>query len=243
MRASNVIYDIPEGRPIWQTLPIRIGVTALALIVLTLAAAVVVLSGPVARGVGDLIGLGDTAVSVWNIVKWPVLVVIVAALLAVLYWAAPNARVGGIRWVSPGGLVAVLLWIAVSAAFALYVTFAASYAKTYGSLAGVIIFMVWLWLTNIAVLLGAQVNAELDRGRAIRAGMPEEVEPFAQPRDTRTMDQRDRRRLDAAQHEREAQREREAQHEREAQQEREAQPEREDSRPVPGQSRHSEREQ
>ena len=192
MRASNKIYGMPEGRPIWKTVPIRIGVTLLAVVVLTVAAAIVVLTGPVAHAVGDVFGLGDTAVLVWNIVKWPVLVIIVAALLAVLYWAAPNARQGGIRWLSPGGLVGVLGWIIVSALFALYVLIAASYDKTYGSLAGVIIFLVWLWLTNIAILFGAEVNAELDHGRAIAAGLPEEVEPFARPRDTRAMDDRDR---------------------------------------------------
>jgi len=193
MRASNVIYDIPEGRPIWKTLPIRLGVTLLSLIVLSVGTAIVVLSGPIAHRVGDLIGLGDTAVLVWNIVKWPVLLVLVSVLLAVLYWAAPNARQGGIRWVSPGGVIAVLLWILVSVLFSLYVAFASSYAETYGALAGVIIFMVWLWLTNIAILLGAEINAELNRGRAIAGGMPEDLEPFAEPRDTRKMDERDRR--------------------------------------------------
>ncbi|MGW5240619.1 YihY/virulence factor BrkB family protein [Monashia sp. NPDC004114] len=202
MRASNTIYGIPEGRPIWKTVPIRVGVTILAVVVLTVAAAIVVLSGPVAHAVGDVVGLGDTAVMVWNIVKWPVLVVIVAALLAVLYWAAPNARQGGIRWLSPGGLVGVLGWIGVSALFAVYVVVAASYDKTYGSLAGVIIFLVWLWLTNLAILFGAEVNAELDRGRAIEGGMPDRVEPFAEPRDTRAMDDRDREAVEQALRER-----------------------------------------
>ncbi len=198
MRASNRIYGIPEGRPIWKTVPIRIGVTILAVVVLTVAAAIVVLTGPVAHAVGDVVGLGDTTVLVWNIVKWPVLVLIVAVLLAVLYWAAPNARQGGIRWLSPGGLVGVLGWIVVSALFALYVAVAASYDKTYGPLAGVIVFLVWLWLTNLAILFGAEVNAELDRGRAIQAGMPDRVEPFAEPRDTRAMDDLDREAVERA---------------------------------------------
>jgi membrane protein len=198
MRASNKIYSMPEGRPIWKTVPIRIGVTLLAVVILTVAAAIVVLSGPIAHAVGDVVGLGDTSVLVWNIVKWPVLVIIVAALLAVLYWAAPNARQGGIRWLSPGGMVGVIGWIVVSALFAVYVVVAASYDKTYGSLAGVIIFLVWLWLTNVAILFGAEVNAELDRGRAIAGGMPDGVEPFAEPRDTRAMDDRDREAVEQA---------------------------------------------
>jgi membrane protein len=202
MRASNTIYGIPEGRPIWKTIPIRIGVTLLAVVVLTIAAAIVVLSGPVAHGVGDIVGLGDTAVLVWSIVKWPVLVIIVATLLAVLYWAAPNARQGGIRWLSPGGLVGVIGWIVASVLFAIYVVVAGSYDKTWGSMAGVIIFLVWLWLTNLAILFGAEVNAELDRGRAIEGGMPDRVEPFAEPRDTRAMDDRDREAVERALRER-----------------------------------------
>jgi membrane protein len=197
MRASNAIYGIPEGRPIWKTVPVRVGVTVLAIVVITLAAAIVVLSGPIARRVGDLIGLGDTAVLVWSIVKWPALVLLVSVFLAVLYWASPNAR-RGIRWLSPGAFVAVVLWIVVSVAFSLYVVYASSYAKTYGSLAGVVIFMIWLWLTNIAVLLGAEINAEIDRGRAIAEGLPDSVEPFAEARDTRSMAELDRAAVDEA---------------------------------------------
>jgi len=117
MRASNVIYDIGEGRPIWKTLPIRVGVTVFAVIVLVVSAIIVVVSGPVARQLGDVIGVGDTTVLLWSILKWPVLVVLISVLLAVLFWASPNARQAGIRWVSPGGVIAVLLWVAASAIF------------------------------------------------------------------------------------------------------------------------------
>jgi membrane protein len=204
MRASNVVYDIGEGRPIWKTIPLRIGLTVFALVVLLIGVLIVVLSGPVAQQIGDLLGLGDTAVLVWNIVKWPVLVVLISVLLAVLFWAAPNAKQEGIKWVSPGGVIAVLIWLGASALFALYVTLFASYNKTYGSLAGVIIFLVWLWITNIAVLLGMEINAELQHGRAIAEGLPPEVEPFAEPRDTRKMDEGETR--DVAEAERERQR-------------------------------------
>jgi len=198
MRASNVIYDIGEGRPIWKTLPIRIGVTILAVVVMVLSAVIVVVSGPVAEQVGNVIGAGNTAVTVWNILKWPVLILLVSLLLAVLFWASPNAKQAGIKWVSPGGVIAVLLWLVVSALFAVYVTHFSSYSKTYGSLAGVVIFLVWLWLTNLAILMGAEINAELDHGRAIAEGLPEDVEPFAEPRDTRKLGQDDQRQLQRA---------------------------------------------
>lgn len=154
------------------------------MIVLVTSAVIVVVSGPVARQVGDVLGAGDTAVLVWNILKWPVLFVLFSLLLAVLFWASPNARQSGIKWVSPGGLIAVLLWLVISAVFAVYVVNFSSYNKTYGSLAGVVIFLVWLWLSNIAILLDAEINAELDHGKAIEEGLPEDAEPFAVPRDT-----------------------------------------------------------
>ncbi len=192
MRTSNVIYGIGEGRPIWKTVPIRIGVTVFAVLVLVASAVIVVVSGPVARQVGDVLGAGDTAVLLWGILKWPVLFILISLLLAVLFWASPNARQGGIKWVSPGGLIAVLLWLVVSAAFAFYVASFSSYNKTYGSLAGVVIFLVWLWLSNIAILLGAEINAELDHGKAIEEGLPEDAEPFAVPRDTTKLSDEDK---------------------------------------------------
>ncbi|KJK10471.1 ribonuclease [Terrabacter sp. 28] len=198
MRASNVIYDIPEGRPIWKTIPIRVGVTVFAVVVMVVSAVIVVVSGPVARQIGQLVGAGDTGLMLWNVLKWPVLLLLVSVLFAVLFWASPNARQGGVKWVSPGGILAVLMWLVVSGLFAVYVAYFSSYNKTYGSLAGVVVFLVWLWLTNIAILLGAEVNAELDRGRAIAAGVPEDLEPFAEPRDTRAMSDFDRAAVEEA---------------------------------------------
>ncbi|MEV5410220.1 YihY/virulence factor BrkB family protein [Thermopolyspora sp. NPDC052614] len=184
MRASNAIWDIPEGRPIWKTMPIRVGVTLLTLVLLAAMAIVVVISGPLARRAGDLLGLGQAAVTAWDIVKWPIILLVVSFLFALLYWAAPNAR-RGFRWVNPGGLLALVLWLAASAVFALYVANFGSYNKIYGSLAAVIIFLVWLWISNIAILLGAEFNAELERGRAIAGGHPAAAEPYVEPRDTR----------------------------------------------------------
>ena len=198
-QASNIIYGIGEGRPIWKTIPLRLGVTLVAVVVLVVSAVLVVVSGPVANQVGNAVGAGRAAVVAWDVAKWPVLLILVSVLLAVLFWASPNAKQGGIRWISPGGIIATLLWLAVSALFALYVTNFSSYEKTYGSLAGVVIFLVWLWLTNVALLLGAEVNAELEHARAIADGMPENVRPFAEPRDTRKLDEGDRQAVEKAQ--------------------------------------------
>ncbi|REE95852.1 YihY/virulence factor BrkB family protein [Thermomonospora umbrina] len=185
MRASNAVYDVPEGRPVWKTMPIRIAVTLVALVLLSASAIAVVVTGPLAQKAGDLLGLGSAAVTAWNIAKWPVMLVAISFLFALLYWASPNAR-QGFRWVTPGGILALLVWLAASGGFAVYVTNFGSYNKTYGSLAGVIIFLVWLWIGNTALLLGAELNAELQRGRAIAEGRPGDEEPYVEPRDTRT---------------------------------------------------------
>ncbi|MEU9829280.1 YihY/virulence factor BrkB family protein [Micromonospora chersina] len=187
MRASNSIYDVPEGRPIWKTLPIRLGVTAIIGVMLLASAVIVVFTGGLAEQAGNAIGLGSTAVTVWNIAKWPVLLVLVSLMFAILYWASPNARRGGFRWVSPGGILAVVIWLVVSGLFALYVSNFGSYNKTYGAVAGVIIFLVWLWLSNIAILLGAEFDAELERSRAIAAGHPADEEPYVELRDDRKL--------------------------------------------------------
>jgi membrane protein len=188
MRASNSIYDIEEGRPIWKTLPVRVGLTVALLLMTAVSAVAVVVSGGLAEQMGNLIGVGDTAVTIWNIAKWPVLVLLVSLMFALLYWGAPNVKHGGFKWFSPGGLLGVLVWIIASAAFAFYVANFASYNKTYGALGGVIIFLVWMWISNIALLLGAEFDAELERGRRIEAGHPAEREPYVEPRDTRKMD-------------------------------------------------------
>ncbi len=182
MRASNVVWDVEEGRPIWKTIPVRLGVTVVTLLLLTAGAIAVTFTGGLAREVGNVIGVGNTAVQIWDIAKWPVLVILVAVMLAILYYAAPNVKQPGFHWVTPGGLLAVLLWIAVSALFALYVANFSSYNKTYGALASVIVFLVWLWITNTVILLGAELNAELERARQIEGGLPADREPFLPPR-------------------------------------------------------------
>src|SRR5215211_4540859 len=187
MRASNAIYDVEEGRPIWKTAPTRFLTTLVLLLMLAAVAIAVTFTGPLAKQAGNVIGVGSSAVTAWDIAKWPVILVVVITMFAILYWAAPNVKHPKFHWISPGGVVGVLLWIVASAAFAFYVANFASYNKTYGALGGVIVFLTWLWISNIAVLLGAEFNSELERGRQIEAGHPEDRVPFLRPRDTRKM--------------------------------------------------------
>jgi membrane protein len=188
IRASNAIYEVEEGRPIWKTLPLRLGLTIAMMVLLAVTAIGVVLTGGIADRVGRAIGLGDTGLLVWNIAKWPVLALLVSLAIALLFWASPNVRQPGFKWLTPGSALAVLTWVVASAGFALYVANFASYNKVYGSLAAVVIFLVWLWISNLAVLFGAEFDAELIRGKEIAQGHPETVEPFLEPRDTRAMD-------------------------------------------------------
>jgi membrane protein len=187
MRASNAVYDVEEGRPIWKKLPIRLGVTLVTVVLLALTAVGVVFTGSLASKMGKLIGLSSQAVSVWNVAKWPVLVLLVVVVFAILYFAAPNAKQPGLKWALPGAAVAVVTWLIASALFAFYVANFASYNKTYGTLGGVIAFLVWLWISNVALLLGLEFNAERARGIAIDDGYPEDREPYVEPRDTRAM--------------------------------------------------------
>lgn len=176
----------------------RLFITVALVVMLVIAAAIVVLTGPIANQVGTAFGIGSTAVLIWDIVKWPVLLVIVSVMISLLYKASPNVRQPSFRWVSAGGVVAVVIWLIASGLFAVYVSFAGSYNKTYGSLATVIIFLVWLWISNIAILLGAEFNAEAQRERAIRAGLPDDAEPFAELRDTRKLDDPEKHRVERA---------------------------------------------
>ncbi|MFF4451975.1 YihY/virulence factor BrkB family protein [Streptomyces goshikiensis] len=185
IRTSNAVYDMPEGRPVWKVLSLRLALTVTLMVLACASALIVVFSGNLARQVGSSLGIGDTALTVWSIVKWPVLVVLVTIMIALLYWAAPNAKGRGFKWVTPGSFLALAIWMAASAGFAFYVANFGSYNKTYGTLAGVIVFLVWLWITNLAILLGLEFDAELVRQRAIAGGLPEGEEPYVEPRDTR----------------------------------------------------------
>jgi membrane protein len=176
MRAANDIYEVEEGRPFWKRRPLQVGLTLIAVLLLSLVAVGLVVSGPVAEAVGGAIGLGDTAVTVWGIAKWPLMLLIVMAVIDGLYYVAPNVRQPRFRWISPGGVVAVLLWVVASFGFAFYVSNFGSYNETYGTLGGIITFLVWMWISNLAVLLGAEFDAELERERELRSGLPAEEE-------------------------------------------------------------------
>jgi membrane protein len=185
-RAANSVYEVEEGRPFWKLRPWQLLVTLVMLVLLALVGAALVLTGPLADAVAKPIGLGDAAVTAWDIAKWPVLVVVAMLMIALLYWAAPNVKHPGFRWVTPGGVLAVLVWIIASAGFALYVANFGSYNKAYGSLGGAVVFLIWLWLSNIAVLAGAELNAEIERERELKAGDTEaesqiQLEPRSEP--------------------------------------------------------------
>ncbi|HEX6684789.1 MAG TPA: YihY/virulence factor BrkB family protein [Candidatus Limnocylindrales bacterium] len=183
MRASNRIFDVPEGRPLWKTIPLQFAMTTLTGVFLVVSSLAVFFTGRLASAAGQALGVKESAVRVFDVVKWPALALAVMLMIALLYWVAPNARHGGFRWITPGSILAVVLWIAASAGFALYIAQFDSFNRTYGTLGGVIIFLVWLWLTNVAILLGAQLDAELARTRAILAGLPEDVVPYLPVRD------------------------------------------------------------
>jgi membrane protein len=171
-RAANVVYETPEGRKIWKLKPLQLLITLIGILFATVIVAMLVLSGPVVEAIGRAIGLGATAITVWNVVKWPVMLVVLALMIAVLYYSTPNVRLRGFRWVSPGAGVAILVAIAASAGFAFYVANFGGYNKTYGALAGVVVFLVWFWLINVALLFGIELDAEIERTRELKEGVP-----------------------------------------------------------------------
>jgi membrane protein len=184
-RAMNRIYEVQEGRPVWKLRPLQLLVTVLTVVLCAAALLILIVSGPVAKSVGDAIGLGATTVTVWNIAKWPLLALVVIGVVALLYYATPNVKQPRFRWISVGAFVAIMVWLLASVGFAFYVANFSSYDKTYGSVAGVVIALLWLWLTNLALLFGAELDAELERGRQLQAGMPAEETIQLPVRDTR----------------------------------------------------------
>jgi len=190
-RAMNRIYEIDEGRPVWKLRPLQLVLTLAGLLLAAAAAVMLAVSGPVAESVGNAIGVGSIAVTTWNIAKWPVILVCVVAAVAVLYYATPNVKQPKFRWLSIGAGFAILTWLAASVLFGFYVANFGSYNKTYGALAGVIVFLLWLWITNLALLFGAELDAELERGRQLQAGLPAERDLQLPPRDTRVVDKND----------------------------------------------------
>jgi membrane protein len=191
MRASNVIYETPEGRPFWKLRPLQMLVTLAMIILLVVIALSLALTGPIVDAVAGPIGISDSAVSVWNIAKWPVLIGLFVLMIAILYYASPNAKMRGFKFITPGSLVALVVWVVASAAFAFYVAKFGSYNKTYGSLASAIVLLMWMWITNVAILFGHQLNAERERSAEIAEGVPRaekeiQLEPRDEPKEQKT---------------------------------------------------------
>ena len=195
-RAMNRVYAVREGRPFYKLRPIMLLVTLVALLLVAAVAIALVLSGPAAAAVGKAVGIGSTGVLVWNIAKWPVILLAVIVVVAILYWATPNVKQPKFRWISVGASVAILTWIVASALFGFYVANFSSYNKTYGSLATVIVFLLWLWITNLALLFGAELDAELERGRQLQAGLEAEVALQLPPRDTKGIEKAEEKQAD-----------------------------------------------
>ena len=186
IRASNVIYETREGRPFWKLRPLQIAVTLAMVLLGVMLVLGLVLTGPVVDAVAEPLGVGSTAVTIWNLVKWPAMAAVFVLMVGVLYYASPNAKIRGFKWVTPGSLVAIVVWAVASAAFALYVANFGSYDKTYGTLGGLIALLVWLWISNVAILFGHELNAELERGAEIEEGQPGaereiQLEPRSEP--------------------------------------------------------------
>jgi membrane protein len=184
-RAMNKVYEIDEGRPFWKLRPLTVLVTVVVLLLVACVLVMLVVSGPLADSIGSVIGLGSEAVTVWNIVKWPVLVLFVVLVVALLYWATPNVKQPRFRWLSLGAFVAIVVWVLASVAFAFYVASFGSYNRTYGSLAAAVVGLLWLWITNLALLFGAELDSELERGRELQAGLAAEHELQLPARDAR----------------------------------------------------------
>ena len=195
-RAMNRIYEIDEGRPFWKLRPVMMLITLVAVLLCALVLLMLIVSGPLAESIGDVLGLGDGVVLAWNIVKWPVIAIFVVVIVAVLYYATPNVQQPKFRWLSVGAVVAIIGWLLASAAFAFYVANFSSYNKTYGSLAGVIVGLLFLWITNLALLFGAELDSEMERGRQLQAGIPAEAELQLPARDTRNIEKAKEREAD-----------------------------------------------
>jgi membrane protein len=191
MRASNVIYETPEGRPFWKLRPLQIAVTLVMILLTVFLALGLVLTGPIVDAVAAPLGLSDTAVTIWNVAKWPVMAAVFLLMVAVLYYASPNVKLRAFKWVTPGSLVAIVVWVIASALFAFYVSNFGSYDKTYGTLGGLVGLLVWFWISNLAILFGHQLNAERERSIEIEEGVPRanreiQLEPRSEPKAPKT---------------------------------------------------------
>jgi membrane protein len=182
MRSANHIYEVNEGRPFLKRRPQQVLITGLMTAFVAVVLLGIVLTGPLAEAISRQLGLGNTATTVWAYAKWPVMAVVAMVVIAVLYYIAPNVRQPRFRWVSPGGAIAVALWGLVTVAFFFYVSHLGSYDKTYGSLGTGVSLLVWMWLSNLALLFGLEFDSELERERELLAGLPAERNIRLEPR-------------------------------------------------------------
>jgi len=187
-RAMNRVYEIDEGRPFIKLRGTVLGITIVNLLIVVVLAAMLVLTGPVAESVGNAIGLGSAFLTVWNILKWPVMVLLVVLAIAILYYTTPNVKQPKFRWMSLGSFIALVIFLLASLGFAFYVANFSSYNKTYGAIGGVIVSLLWLWLLNMSLLFGAEFDAEMERGRQLQAGIAAEETIQLPPRDTKKSD-------------------------------------------------------
>ena len=188
IRASNVIYETGEGRPFWKLRPLQVAVTVVMVVLVALVLIALVLTGPIVRAVADPVGVEGSAVSIWNYAKWPILAALFVVMIDILYYASPNAKMRGFVWLTPGAVLALALWAIASAGFALFVANFGSYDKTYGTLGGVVVLLIWMWITNVAILLGQELNAERERSAELSEGVPRaehelQLEPREEPDD------------------------------------------------------------
>ncbi len=170
-RAMNRIYEIDEGRTLIKMRGMQLIVTIIGIVLIALVLLMLVISGPVTEAIGNLIGLGPVVQTVWDIAKWPVIAFVLVLMVAILYYATPNVKQPKFRWMSMGALIALVVLVIASVLFGLYVTNFSNYAKNYGALAGVVIFLLWLWIANLALLFGAEFDAEVERSRQLEAGI------------------------------------------------------------------------
>lgn len=189
-RAANRVYGVEEGRPVWKLRPTMYGVTLALLVMVALIAVTLVASGDVVRAVGGLVGEADTLATVWSVLRWPVVAVLAVLVVALLYLATPNVRHEKRRWISPGAATAIVAWVIATGAFGVYVSKFSSYDSTYGALAGVVVFMLALWIGNLALLFGIELDVELRRARQLRLGLPAERDVIVRLRDTRAIQKR-----------------------------------------------------
>lgn len=189
-RGMNRIYEIEEGRPFIKLKGSQLIITVIGIALIVVAAVILIISGPVTEAVGDALGLGPVVQTIWSILKWPVLLFVIVLMVAILYYATPNVKQPKFRWTSMGAIVAIVVLAIATTLLGLYVANFGNYGRTYGSLAGVIIFLLWIWIANLALLLGAEFDAELERGRQLQAGIAAEQDLQLPPRDTKVLDKK-----------------------------------------------------